>query len=64
MVRREPVHKASRRFGTVVEELEANRPIPSWLARDEMTGRVPIYPNGEDVEYPNNESLVLAFYAC
>jgi small subunit ribosomal protein S4 len=54
---------AAGQIPTVVEELEANRPVPRWLALDETTGRVQEFPNREDIEYPINESLVLAFYA-
>jgi hypothetical protein len=47
----------------VVEELDANRPVPNWLERDGTQGWVQRFPERGDVEHPINEDLILAFYA-
>jgi small subunit ribosomal protein S4 len=53
----------AREIPTVVEELDANRPVPEWLERDGTQGRVQRFPERDDVDHPINEDLILAFYA-
>ncbi len=55
--------EAASRIPTVIEEMEANRPVPGWLARDGTTGRVIRLPEREDVPEPIDEELIIAFYS-
>jgi small subunit ribosomal protein S4 len=48
---------------TVVEELEANRPVPDWLERTGTRGGVQRLPERAEIDLPINEDLILAFYA-
>jgi small subunit ribosomal protein S4 len=48
---------------TVIEELEARRPVPSWLERQDTTGRVLRLPERQDIELPIDENLIVQFYS-
>jgi small subunit ribosomal protein S4 len=56
------VDRASR-IPHVQEEMESNRPLPSWLSRDGHTGRVVGLPRREDMDADIQEALVVEFYA-
>ena len=47
----------------VIEEIETDRPIPDWLARERGYARVQRLPERGDIELPINEDLILACYA-
>lgn len=48
---------------SVIEEMEAGRPLPEWLAREGTTGRVVRQPERADVELPIEEDQIVAFYS-
>jgi small subunit ribosomal protein S4 len=48
---------------TVVEEMGAGRPVPEWLERKGMEGRVMRLPQRSDVDVPVDESLIVTFYS-
>jgi small subunit ribosomal protein S4 len=48
---------------TVVEELNAGRPVPPWLAREGTTGRVLRLPAREEIDTPVDEAQIVAFYS-
>lgn len=47
----------------VLEEQEAARPVPDWLEKEGMGGRVKRLPTREDVDVPIQEALIVEFYA-
>jgi small subunit ribosomal protein S4 len=53
------------RMPLVLEEMEAGRPIPGWLARDAGApgGRVTARPRREEIDVPADEQVALAFYS-
>jgi small subunit ribosomal protein S4 len=51
------------RMPTVVEELEARRPTPRWLEREDGTGRVLDQPTRSDVDFAVDENKIVAYYA-
>jgi small subunit ribosomal protein S4 len=55
--------ETAARIPTVVEELEAQRPLPRWLERPDSTGRVPSLPSREDVDMPIDDELIVTYYA-
>lgn len=48
---------------TVIEELDAKRPLLRWLERQDTAGRVLQLPSREDMDLPVNEQLIVAFYS-
>jgi small subunit ribosomal protein S4 len=48
---------------TVIEELGSNRPLPSWLQRDDGEARVLQLPARGDVDMPINEDMIVEFYS-
>jgi small subunit ribosomal protein S4 len=60
------VSEAAARFEGVIGSLAERRPVPGWLEAPTgapLTGRVVRLPEREDIEYPIDESLVVAFYS-
>lgn len=55
--------ETAARMPTVIEELEAHRPLPRWLERQDGVGRVLALPNRDDLDLPVEEDLVVTFYA-
>jgi small subunit ribosomal protein S4 len=55
----------ARQIPTVIEEMEANRPLPDWLERDQdrAGGVVARLPTRADVEHPIDEQLIVSFYS-
>jgi hypothetical protein len=47
----------------VIEEAEARRQVPGWLARTGLVGRVVSLPQREDIEPDLEEGLIVEFYA-
>jgi small subunit ribosomal protein S4 len=48
---------------TVVEEMAAGRPVPAWLEKKGIEGRVVRLPQRSDVDVPVDESLIVTFYS-
>lgn len=47
----------------VIEEMEANRPVPDWLQRQGAGGRVLRLPEREDMDLPIEEDRIIAYYS-
>ena len=54
---------AAATMPAVLEELAAARPVPPWLDRAEMNGRVQRWPQGDEIDVPANMELVVAYYS-
>ncbi len=55
--------ETAQRIPVVEEELRSGRPLPSWLAREDATGRVIGLPRREDIDADIREDLIVEFYA-
>jgi small subunit ribosomal protein S4 len=53
----------ARRIPQIQEEMEASRPLPSWLERNGVSGRVIGLPQRADSDADIQEALVVEFYA-
>ena len=47
----------------VQEELTSGRPVPSWLERTDLTGRVIGMPRREEIDPDIREDLIVQFYS-
>lgn len=47
----------------VIDEAEARRQVPGWLAREGLAGRVVSLPQRADIEPDLDEGLIVEFYA-